>query len=164
MFRNNFEYKIHSTIRDELGRCIVIDIEFLNRRMTLGNVYGPSSGDHPEFFEEVFNKIISFDNQLIVVGGDWNVALNPTLDTNHPSNIYRNRSRGKIQEFIEECDVVEIFRSLYPNIRRYTWRRFNSTQRSKLDYFVVSEQLGCVTKALDLMVIQQNFSIFSLKS
>ena len=91
LFRNNFEYKIHSTIRDELGRYIVTDIEFFNRRMTLGNAYGPS-----DFFEEVFNKITSFGNELTVVGGDWNVALNPTLDTYHPSNIYRNRSRGKI--------------------------------------------------------------------
>ena len=148
MFKNNSEYKIHTIIRDELGRCIVIDIEFLNRRMTLGNVYGPSCGDHPEFFEEVFNKVTSFDNELIVVGSDWNVALNPTLDTNHPSNIYRNRSRGKIQEFIEQCDVVDIFRCLYPNIRKYTWRRF--TQRSRLDKFVVFEQLGCVTESVSI--------------
>jgi len=84
-----------------LGRYILIDIEFLNRRMTLGNVYGPSNRDHPEFFQEVFNKITSFDNEPIVVGGNWNVALNPKLDTNHPSNIYRNRPRGKIQELIE---------------------------------------------------------------
>ena len=47
LFKNNFEYKIHSTIRDELGRYIVTDTEFLNRRMALGNVYGS------EFFEEV---------------------------------------------------------------------------------------------------------------
>ena len=92
-----------------MGRYILTDIEFLNRRMTLGTVYGPSSGDQPEFFEEVFNKITSFDSELIVVGGDWNAALNHTLDTNHPSNIYRNRSRVKIQEFIEQCDVVDIF-------------------------------------------------------
>ena len=43
----NSKYKIHSTIRDELGRYIVTDTEFLNRRMALGNVYGS------EFFEEV---------------------------------------------------------------------------------------------------------------
>ena len=88
--------------------------------MALGNGYGPSSGDHPEFFEEVFNKITSFDNELIVVGCDWNVAQNPTLDTNHPSNIYMNRSKGRVQEFIERCDVVDIYRSLYPNIRKHT--------------------------------------------
>ena len=150
LFKNNFEYKIHSTIRDELGRYILIDIEILNRRMTLGNVYGPSNGDHPEFFQEVFNKITSFDNELIVVGGNWNVALNPKLDTNHPSNIYRNRSRGKIQELIEQCDVVHNFRSLYPNVRKYTRRRFNGTQQSRLDYSVVSEQLDCVTESVSI--------------
>ena len=62
-----------------MGRYILTDIEFLNRRMTLGTVYGPSSGDQPEFFEEVFNKITSFDSELIVVGGDWNAALNLSL-------------------------------------------------------------------------------------
>ena len=50
--------------------------------MTLGIVYGPSSGDHPEFFEDLFNNSISFDNELIVVGGDWNLAIDPKLDTN----------------------------------------------------------------------------------
>ena len=119
---------------------VLLYIEFLNRSMTLGNV---------------FNKITSFDNnELIADGGDWNVALNPTLDTNHPSSIYRNRSRGRIQEFIEQCDVVDIFRSLYHNIRKYTWRRFNSTQRSRLDYFVVSEQLGCVTESVLRVTVQ----------
>ena len=96
------------------------DVEFLNRRMALGNVYGPSSGDQPEFFEEVFNKITSFGNELTVVGGDWDVALNPTLHTNHPSNIYMNRSKGRVQEFTERCDVVDNFRSLHPNIRKHT--------------------------------------------
>ena len=73
--------------------------------MILGNIYEPDSGDQPEFFEEVFNKITSFDNELIVVGGDWNVAVNPTLDTNNPSIVNRNRSRGKIQQFIECLNV-----------------------------------------------------------
>jgi len=76
--------------------------------MALGNVYGPSSGDQPEFFEEVFNKITSFGNELTVVGGDWDVALNPSLDTKHPSKVYRNRSREKIQKFIEQCNVVHL--------------------------------------------------------
>ena len=45
MLLKEIEYKIHSTIRDELGRYILTDIEFLNRCMTLGNIYEPSSGD-----------------------------------------------------------------------------------------------------------------------
>ena len=50
LFSNNFEYKIHSVLKDTEGRYIIMDIEMLNKRMTVANVYAPSSGDHPEFF------------------------------------------------------------------------------------------------------------------
>ena len=33
------------------------------------------------------------NNEMIVKGGDWNLALNPKIDANHPSNMYRVRSR-----------------------------------------------------------------------
>ena len=38
LFKNNFEYKIHSILKDDGGRYILIDME----RMTLANVYAPS--------------------------------------------------------------------------------------------------------------------------
>ena len=50
LFKNNFEYKVHNVMKDPEGRYILIDIEMLDNRFTLGNVYGHSSGDHPEFF------------------------------------------------------------------------------------------------------------------
>ena len=87
----------------------MIDTQLLNRHTTLGNVYGPSSGDHPEFFEEVFNKITSFDSALIVVGGDWNVALNPTLDTNHSSNIYRIDPEGRYKSLLNNAMLLIFF-------------------------------------------------------
>lgn len=142
LFMNNFEYKVHRVIKDNEGRYILIDIEMFEKRMTLGNVYAPSAGDHHEFFEKLFREIISMDNELIVIGGDWNVALNPKLDTNHPSNVYRARSRKIIVDFMNDYDLVDIFRTLHGDTRKYTWRRFNSTQRSRLDYFLVSEQFG----------------------
>ena len=37
-------------IRDDEGKYIILDIEMLGKRMTLVNLYAPSSGDHPEFF------------------------------------------------------------------------------------------------------------------
>ena len=50
LFKNNFEYKIHNIFKDDEGRYILIDIEMLNKHITLASVYAPSSGDHPEFF------------------------------------------------------------------------------------------------------------------
>ena len=36
--------------------------------------YEPSSGDQPEFFEEVFSKMTSFDNELIVGISRWRIV------------------------------------------------------------------------------------------
>ena len=35
--------------------------------------------------------------------------------------------------------------------RKYSWRRFTSRQRSKLDYFLVSEVLGLDITSADIM-------------
>ena len=40
-------------------------------------------------------EIVAMNNERIVIGGDWNVALNPTMDPDHASNVYRVRSRKK---------------------------------------------------------------------
>ena len=74
-------------------------------------------------------------NELIIIGGDWNVATNPKIDTNHPSNVYRARSRKKMLDFMDSYDLVVVYRTLRSNTRKYSWRRFNGTLRRRLDSF-----------------------------
>ena len=104
----------------------------LNKRLTLGNLYAPSSVDQAEFFDKVINEV-SINNELIVVGGDWNVALNPNMYSNQPSKVYRARSRKPIIDFMNSCDLVDAYITLHKDTRRYMWRLFNSTQSSRLD-------------------------------
>ena len=44
LFKNNFEYKVHSVVKDDEDRYILNDKEMLNKRMTIANIYEPSSG------------------------------------------------------------------------------------------------------------------------
>ena len=76
---------------DSVFITLFTDIEMLNinKRLTLPKLYAPRSRDHPEFFDQVINEFVSMDNELIVIGGDWNVALNPKIDSNQPSSVYR---------------------------------------------------------------------------
>ena len=53
----------------------------MNERITLANVYGPSAGDNPGFFERIFKKIKEVGNNYTIIGGDWNVVLDVNLDT-----------------------------------------------------------------------------------
>ena len=139
LMNNTFEYKIHNVIKDPAGSYIILDMDISDERYTLVNVYGPSDGDRSEFFTDLFTLINTIDNLNIIVGGDWNVILNPKLDSrNYNCGENRPRSRKQIINIMNEHDMVDIWREIFPHKKRYTWRRFNSIQQSRLDYFLIS--------------------------
>ena len=41
---------------------------------------------YPQAFNTIIREIVAMDYELIVTGGDWNVALNPKSDANHTIN------------------------------------------------------------------------------
>ena len=142
LFNSTFEHKIHKVIKDPHGNYIIMDLDMLDKRITLVNVYGPSAGDSPQFFEKIFNLINDLGNETIISGGDWNCLLNPAIDSrNYTGNPLRPRSRTKISSCMCDLDLVDVFRKLYPDKRAYSWRRFNSTKQGRLDYFLISNNL-----------------------
>ena len=55
LFNNTFEYKIFEDFRDPDGSYIILDVEIMKKRITLANVYGQSSGDKKDFFNNISN-------------------------------------------------------------------------------------------------------------
>ena len=53
--------------------------------------------------------------------------------------------------FMNSYDLVDVYRTLHKDTRNYSWRRLNSTQRSRLDYLLVSEVLGLDITSADIM-------------
>ena len=152
LFRNSFTYKIHNIYKDnEEGSFLVLDITIFNERFTLANIYGPSEGDRPEFFAKIFDLIETIGNAQILLGGDWNVILNPFLDTRNYRNLNnRQRSRKLILEKMDSLNLIDVFRTVYPDKKLYTWRRFHTTQQSRLDYFLISDSLTIKVVDIDI--------------
>ena len=131
MFKNNLDFRLHTVIKDDKGKYIILDTEMLGKRMTLINLYAPSSGDHPEFFFFFFFKIEkdidSIANNYILIGGDWNVVLNPALDSSRYRAVNRPRARKKY-------DWIDSWRDINPEEKKYAWRRrFKSFVQGRLD-------------------------------
>ena len=42
---------------------------------------------------------------------------------------------------IKENTLIDTFRELHPSLKRYTWRRKNPFKQSRLDFFLVTENL-----------------------
>ena len=141
LMNNNFEYKVHNVIRSDDGSYILLDIEMAGKRVTLVNVYGPSDVDSPAFFAKVCEEMDKLDNHYVIMGGDWNVVVNVNEDTFRYRNINRPRSMRKVHEIMDNYCLIDVWREFHPHKKMFTWRRFNSTQQARLDYFLVSEGL-----------------------
>ena len=52
---------------------------------------------------------------------------------------------------MNDYDLVDINRTLHSDTRKYSWRRSNGMQRSRLDFFLVSKQLGLHIASADII-------------
>ena len=141
-------------IKDDVdGAFLILDVSIFDKRYTVSNIYGPSSKDSPDFFTNIFEivKNVNVTNQILM-GGDWNVILDPSMDArNYLSYNSRPNSRKLIKEMMENNDLVDIYRSVYPSKKAYTWRKFNTIKQSRLDYFLLSDSLVPNVRHVDIL-------------
>ena len=78
--------------------------------------------DSPEFFEALHDILIELDNLYFVICGDYNIALKPDIDTFNYTNMNNPKAREKILEIMEDMKLVDYFRILSPDSKRFTWR------------------------------------------
>ncbi|KAK6186929.1 hypothetical protein SNE40_006185 [Patella caerulea] len=140
LYNNNFGYKINKTVIDEEGNFIIIDIIIEETNITLANIYGPNS-DTPSFYEKLFHKINEINNENTIICGDFNLALDQTLDTQNYLHVNNPKSKQTVIENIAKFDLIDVFREIYPTLKRYTWRKKNPVKQARLDYFLISQNL-----------------------
>lgn len=137
MFNNNVEYKLHSKEADLQGNKLVLDITINGKRMTLINIYGPNR-DTPEFFSGIKTDIQKSENPVILAG-DFNLVLDPSIDLLNYKNVNNPQARNKVIEIIAECGLIDCWRKLNAEKQSFTWTQPNSNKRARLDYFLISE-------------------------
>ena len=151
LLNSNFDYKIHYSECDPNGHFIILGLESMNKKFILLNVYGPSSGDNPDFFRSISDKLESLEEELIIAAGDWNCVLDPHLDRkNCITEINRPRTRAAIHDLMAKHNLLDVFRENNKEKQAYTWRRFNSKKQARLDYFLISETLANETKSTEI--------------
>ena len=80
---NGFDCKIKRKIVDPMGRHIGIKAEIKDENYLLFNVYAPNNDSQSaKFYEQIVN-VLKKEDQIyedrIIIGGDFNCSLNPSL-------------------------------------------------------------------------------------
>ena len=140
LFNNNFEFKVLKEKRDLNGNYLVLDIEIDKQKLTLLSLYGPNT-DSPNFFEQIINVIEDFRNENYIICGDFNLVLYPHIDYCNYIQINNPRARDKLLEIIDERSLIDPFRELFPDLKRYTWRKKTPFKQARLDFYLFTENM-----------------------
>lgn len=139
---------------DEEGRAVTLEFE----DCYFVCLYVPNSGeglkrlDFRMGFQDDLEKYVDFlrGRKPVVMTGDLNVAKenidikNPS--TNHDNAGFTDQERERMRNLLENHDLVDSFRYLYPEEVKYSWwsYRFNARANNagwRIDYFLVSSSL-----------------------
>ena len=143
LFKNNFEFKVYNQYTDTNGNVLLLDIEISNARMTLVSIYGPND-DSPLFYDRLKNSIVKYGNENIIITGDWNLLLDPSLDGKNYKNINNPKARQQVLKMMTELKLYDVWREENGDDKVFTWRRRINKERiqmGRLDFFLISESL-----------------------
>ena len=116
--------QVHDVVVDDDGRYVILDAEIGNIRLTLASIYGPNSDDS-DFFVDLTALTENIVNDNRIIGGDWNVVLNIEKDKKGGQAQTHSNSLQVIQTWMEETDLVDIWRLKNPDDFKFTWKRTN---------------------------------------
>lgn len=142
---NRFNGNVLTTQCDPDGHFICQVIEHNDSIYLVSNIYGYNTKKENVnlllSIENIFTGwLVRFPNALILLGGDFNIILDGSIDKSPPSQ--RNNSDSYLTDFIRRFKLIDIWREKNPNSRLYTWSNKSGSRQSRLDYWLISDSLN----------------------
>lgn len=72
----------------------------------------------------------------MIIGADLNFAFDPYLDKSNVHRIIPSNSRNLVKTYIENMNLVDIWRTLNPSGREYSFHSRVHNVYSQIDYFL----------------------------
>lgn len=92
------------------------------------------------FFRSTLQKLSSFQEGLLVLGGDFNAPLNPLHDTSAGTSTMPYNALRAIKSQLQELSLHDSWRMLHPNVKDLTFYSAPHNQYSRLDYLFLSQR------------------------
>ena len=134
LLNNNFEYEILKCRKDENGNLLNLILKLSTMILNIICVYGPNT-DNTEFYKDVQDLLEDTNSEFTLICGDFNLVLNPDLDSYNYKHINNPRARQIVLNMMVECDLCDVYRQFNPDRRHFTWRQKNPVKQARLDYF-----------------------------
>lgn len=153
-------FQLSDSLLDPEGRFVFIKGTYASKPITLANIYAPNE-HQVSFFRKIGDLLTSFKEGIVLLGGDFNVPLNPNLDTSSGTSMLSYRALRQIKLELQGLALHDTWRTMFPSMKDYTFYSIPFQKYSRLDYLFLSQpDLTYLTQAtIDPMFLSDHHPI-----
>jgi len=138
-------------IQNPAGHFICQVIMYDDKILILGNVYGYNNTlENNNLFKYIENIFIGwlnkYPNAILLVGGDFNIILNETMDKWPPGR--PNINNNNLKNFMDKFNLIDIWRVKFSH-KTFTWG--NKSGQSRIDFWLLSESFNKDNVEVDII-------------
>ncbi|CAH1276931.1 Hypp9429 [Branchiostoma lanceolatum] len=134
-------WSVVSSKGDMNGRVVSVLISDGMEKFNVVNVYAPNvARDRAVLFSSLHEYM--YPNASLVLAGDFNCVLDPTLDRHTVSLVSpgsRTQDVIELKSLCEDLGLLDSWRAEHPAATEYTWRSPSNSTMSRLDRIYVSD-------------------------
>ena len=137
----SIEHKLNAEIIDIFsdpdGRYILINIEIEKNIFSILNIYAPNDLRLRNVFFKLIDQLLKdYSLGLKLLAGDFNQTLSD-IDRISKNKCYSyNISTSSLHKLIKSHKLNDIWRDMNKNKSQFTWRRVNSNEKSRIDFWL----------------------------
>ena len=157
LIHSSINHKVLNTYNDVFGRILILNVEIDAQIYSLINVYAPNNpNDRNSFFKQTSDKIAEYAQGTILLGGDFNEILDPKLDQRNRTNIIpkRTKASNSLGNLCKTHKLIDIWRNRNKKKKQFTWKRHALNEASRIDYFLIQNDLELNTVSCDIRPAQ----------
>ena len=84
-----------------------------------------------------------------ICAGDWNLIFDASTDSFGDKAVFKRKAIFQLKTTVSTFDLVDIWRVRNPTLRQFTWRHKTPLQMSRLDFFLISNDLQFGVKSCE---------------
>lgn len=140
LIHRNVQFLQSKVISDRDGRYVIVQGHLYNTPVVLACIYAPN-WDNSEFFRDLFALFPDLNSHSLVLGGDVNCVLDPTLDRSRATPGTLSKSAETIISFMQAYGIMDVWRHRNPTSRQYSFFSPVHQAYSRIDHFLLDKRL-----------------------
>lgn len=146
LINKNVQFTPGSVQSDMAGRYIIVTGHLYQTPVVLVNIYAPN-WDDSRFIGKIISLLPDLNSHYLIMGGDFNCAMDPDLDRSSKKQISHSSLRQALNSFLVSHGHSDVWRFFNPNSRQYSFFSPVHLSYSRIDYFFIDDALLSRVKA-----------------